>query len=341
MIPLRLVHRFLIIQTAFIGDVVLATALIEKLRNYFPNAEIDFLLRQGNESLLEKHPQLRNVLVWNKKKNKLWNLLALAFKIRRNRYTCVVNVHRFASSGFLTWFSGAKQKRGFANNPFSWAYSNKVVHQFSKPADSHFIHETERNQSLIADLTDETPARPKLYPGAYESTAVSLFQHGKYICIAPSSVWATKRFPVQHWASLVDMLPAHLNIFLLGAKEDASLADELISLCQRKNIENLCGRLNMMQSTVLMRDAEMNYANDSGPVHFASALNAPMTAVFCSTHECYGFGPLSDHSRLVEVQGLYCKPCGLHGYDACPEKHFRCAHDLNLKELLWWITPTI
>ncbi|MBS1615673.1 MAG: glycosyltransferase family 9 protein [Bacteroidetes bacterium] len=332
-------HRFLIIQTAFIGDVVLATALVEKLHRHFPDAEIDFLLRKGNESLLEAHPHIRKVHVWNKKENKLRNLLALAFRIRRCRYTCVVNVHRFASSGFLTWFSGAPQKRGFKNNPFSWAYTKKVVHLFSKPTDNHFIHETERNQWLIADLTDAEPALPKLYPGAYESTAITLFQHGKYICIAPSSVWATKRFPIQHWAALINLLPSNLNIFLLGAKEDSGLAEELMSLCQRKNVENLCGRLSMMQSAVLMRDAEMNYANDSGPVHFASALNAPMTAVFCSTHACYGFGPLSVRSRLVEVQGLYCKPCGLHGYNACPEKHFRCAHDLNLNELLWWISP--
>ncbi|RYZ76918.1 MAG: glycosyltransferase family 9 protein, partial [Proteobacteria bacterium] len=64
-------QQFLIIQTAFIGDVVLATGLIEKLHRYFPEAKIDFLLRKGNEGLLIGHPHLREILIWNKKQNKL------------------------------------------------------------------------------------------------------------------------------------------------------------------------------------------------------------------------------------------------------------------------------
>ena len=67
-------QKFLIIQTAFIGDVVLATVIIEKLRENFPDAQIDFLLRKGNEGLLENHPYLTEVLIWVKKKNKTKNL---------------------------------------------------------------------------------------------------------------------------------------------------------------------------------------------------------------------------------------------------------------------------
>ncbi len=63
-------QKFLIIQTAFIGDVVLATSLIENLHASFPDSEIDFLLRKGNETLLSDHPFLKEVLIWNKKQNK-------------------------------------------------------------------------------------------------------------------------------------------------------------------------------------------------------------------------------------------------------------------------------
>jgi ADP-heptose:LPS heptosyltransferase len=72
---------FLIIQTAFIGDVILATALIEKLHAFFPDAHIDFLLRKGNEGLLVNHPYLREVIVFDKK-NKYSNLWKLLKKIR-------------------------------------------------------------------------------------------------------------------------------------------------------------------------------------------------------------------------------------------------------------------
>ena len=59
-------QRILVIQTAFIGDVVLATGIIEKLHQYFPDAQIDFLLLKGNEGLLTNHPYLHEVLIWNK-----------------------------------------------------------------------------------------------------------------------------------------------------------------------------------------------------------------------------------------------------------------------------------
>ncbi|NBR16196.1 MAG: glycosyltransferase family 9 protein, partial [Crocinitomicaceae bacterium] len=73
------------------------------------------------------------------------------------------------------------------------------------------------------------------------------------------------------------------------------------------------------------------YVNDSGPLHFASAMNAPVSAFFCSTSPTFGFGPLSDDSEIIEVQNLDCKPCGLHGHSACPKGNFRCGNELDLK----------
>jgi heptosyltransferase-2 len=61
-------QKILIIQTAFLGDVILATPLIEKLHQFYPDARLDFLLRKGNESLLQHHPYLRNILIFDKKR---------------------------------------------------------------------------------------------------------------------------------------------------------------------------------------------------------------------------------------------------------------------------------
>ncbi|WP_239512993.1 glycosyltransferase family 9 protein, partial [Klebsiella aerogenes] len=63
-----------------------------------------------------------------------------------------------------------------------------------------------------------------------------------------------------------------------------------------------------------MKDAIMNYVNDSAPMHFCSAVNAPVDAIYCSTIPAFGYGPLSDKSYIIETkQPLACKPCGLHG----------------------------
>jgi len=87
--------KALIIQTAFIGDVILATSLIENLKSAFPNCKIDFLLRSGNESLLIDNPNLNRVLTWEKKKQKSKNLVFILKQIRREKYDLIINTQRF------------------------------------------------------------------------------------------------------------------------------------------------------------------------------------------------------------------------------------------------------
>ncbi len=105
-----MIQKILVIQTAFTGDVVLATAVVEKLHQFYPEAEIDFLLRKGNEGLLKDHPFIEQVLIWNKKEKKFKNLFGLLKEIRRKKYDKVINLQRFASTGFLTAFSRGNEK---------------------------------------------------------------------------------------------------------------------------------------------------------------------------------------------------------------------------------------
>jgi len=333
--------KFLIIQTAFIGDVVLATSVIEKLHQYYPDAQIDFLLRKGNEVLLKNNSLVSNVLIWDKKQQKQRNLLRMALKIRKEKYSHIINIHRFATSGFLTWFSGAAYKVGFDKNPLSFCYTKKVAHIISEPYTLAPIHETDRNQMLISDLTDAKAAKPRLYPSAADYSKIKILQGTPYICIAPSSVWFTKQFPAEKWSALINALPANYKIYLLGGPGDAPMAENIIKNIQHTNTESLCGKLDFLQSAALMQGAVMNYVNDSAPLHFASAVNAPVTAVYCSTVPAFGFGPLSDNSKVIEIsERLYCRPCGLHGHKACPEGHFRCALEITNEQLLWWTLKT-
>jgi heptosyltransferase II len=83
-----------------------------------------------------------------------------------------------------------------------------------------------------------------------------------------------------------------------------------------------------------MQDAVMNYSNDSAPLHLGSSVNAPSTAIFCSTIPAFGFGPLSYNSAVIETTvKLACRPCGLHGYKACPKGHFKCAETITATQL--------
>lgn len=325
--------KFLIIQTAFIGDVILATSVAEKLHQQFPDAQVDFLVRKGNEALLANHPFIKTVFVWDKKKGKIKNLLAITKQVRANKYDSVIDLHRFASSGFIAGFSGAKEKVGFDKNPLSFLFSKKIKHEIGTG-----IHEVQRNQLLIEHLTDKTFAKPKLYPTNTNFESVKKYKTNYYICLAPTSVWFTKQYPKEKWIELCDQFPSNLTIYLLGAPSDENACEEIKSkvLSQKsKDVINLAGKLNFLESAALMKDAEMNYVNDSAPMHMASAMNAKTTAIYCSTVPAFGFGPLSDDSKIVETKlTLDCRPCGLHGHKACPEGHFKCAFSIETSELL-------
>ena len=319
----------MIIQTAFIGDVILATPLIEKLYDKFPNSKIDFVLRKGNEKLFTNHPKLNTVFVWDKKQNKYGNLIKILKQIRKNDYDYVINLQRFATSGFLTFLSKGKVKIGFDKNPFSFSYKIKTKHIIGNGT-----HEIERNLSLIESITDNSKYLPKLYPEASNFEKIKQYTSEKYICIAPASVWYTKQYPKHKWIELANALQDY-KIFLIGAPSDNDLCNEIITKSTHKNITNLSTELSFLDSASLMKTAEMNYVNDSAPMHIASSVNANVTAVYCSTVPSFGFGPLSNNSKIVEVSDrLTCRPCGLHGKKECPEKHFNCAEKIQLDQLI-------
>ena len=326
--------KFLVIQTAFIGDVILATGIIEKLHRFYPDASIDFMLRKGNETLLTGHPFIRNVIVWDKKKSKYTNLLKILNRIRKERYEKVINVQRFAATGFITVFSGAKETIGFDKNPWSFAFTKSIKHIVSDPRDKYIFHEIERNNKLIEHFTDNVPAKPALYPSASDDDFTLQYKQQPYICVAPASVWFTKQYPKEKWISFIHAMPAGYNVFLIGAPSDKELCDEIKAGADKPGVTNLAGKLDFLQSTSLLKNAKMNYVNDSAPMHLASSVNAPVTAIYCSTINAFGFGPLSDAHFVVQTkEHLDCRPCGLHGHAACPLGHFKCALTIEDKQL--------
>lgn len=322
--------KVLIIQTAFIGDVILSTPIIEKIRQNYPQAQIDFLLRKGNESLLIGHPYIHEMFVWDKKSGKFKDLIRILGLIRKNRYDVVINLQRFGSTGLLTALSKAKHTIGFDKNPFSFLFSHKVPHKIGEG-----MHEVERNLQLIRKITDTEFIPPKLYPTAKDYEAVEEYKTSSYICIAPTSVWFTKQFPIEKWIELIDAIPMKQRIYLLGAPSDAEACETIKTGTAHPNVINLAGKLTLLQSAALMKEAVLNYVNDSAPLHLASAINANTCAVFCSTVPAFGFYPLASFSEVVEIAiPLSCRPCGLHGYKACPLGHFNCAHKINNSQLL-------
>jgi heptosyltransferase-2 len=317
--------RILIIQTAFLGDVVLASPIWENLHRQFPDAQLDVVVKKGNESLLAKHPFLHQVYTFDKRQ-KIKNLWNLGRQLRQQRYDLVINLQRFASSGVLTMLAKGKESRGFEKNPLSLFFSKRYEHELKGG-----WHEVDRNLQLIADLVTQPKKRPQLYPTLSDMERISSFQTQTYYCLAPTSVWFTKQAPKKIWLELIEKLAStEVKIYLLGAPADYAYLEAMRQAVPEVKVENLAGQLTLLQSAALMAKAQRNFVNDSGPLHLASATNAPVSAFFCSTVPEFGFGPLSDDSKIIEVNNLACRPCGLHGHKSCPKGHFQCGEGLEM-----------
>ncbi|MEN9976867.1 MAG: hypothetical protein RIR36_1027, partial [Bacteroidota bacterium] len=230
-------------------------------------------------------------------------------------------------------------------------FSETVKHQFSAAAqaaggaaeqgaapqnsNNAYFHETSRNHALLASLTTAPVAKPALYPSAAHFAAVQKWQSAPYICMSPGSVWETKKMPAKNWIDLINAVPTNYTIYLMGAPNETALCAEILSGSSRGGVVNIAGQLNLLEAAALIKGARLNYVNDSAPMHLASATNAPVAAIYCSTIPAFGYGPLSDTQFVVEtLEHLPCKPCGLHGKKVCPLGHFNCGHTITTAQLL-------
>lgn len=320
--------KILIIQTASIGDVILATALTESIKKNDDNINVDFLVKSSCKSILENNDSVRKVFDWNKKSRKYRNMFAVITKIRKEKYDLLINLHRFVSSGFISTFSASKKIIGYSSNPCSILFSKRFKHEMNN------VHEIERNLSLLKLLLPKAKlAKPYINP-EYLDLDLYEIKNKPFITISPGSLWYTKRLPLLTWKKMISELPEGYPVVILGSSEDAEMANQIFIDLKQKNI-NLCGKITLRQSAYVMKYAKMNFANDSAPTHLASAVNAPITTVFCSTVPEFGFYPLSTNSYIVQnLEKLKCRPCGIHGLKLCPEKHFNCANGIKVEQLL-------
>lgn len=317
-------QSFLLIQTAFIGDVILATSVLERLHRVYPDASIDMVVRKGNESLLHGHPFLRKIYVWDKSKKYLALWLVIQ-EVRLEKYDVVINLQRFASSGLITAAARAREKVGFSKNPMSFIYTRSYPHHIGNNPKAA-IHEIDRCLSVVESFTDKVRDLPRLYPSDHDEQMIEAYTGSPFVTISPASVWFTKQWPESHWVGLLQRIPAGYAVYLMGAPSDDILCASISAASGRENTQVLAGKLSLLQSAALMRKAVMNYTNDSAPMHLCTAVNAPVTAIFCSTIPAFGFGPLSQQSYVMQTEEpLSCRPCGLHGHRECPQGHFRCA----------------
>ena len=322
--------RILIIHTAFIGDIVLSTPLIKKIKDTYPDSDITYVTTPSGEAILKNNPHLNNIIVYDKRGEHkgISGVWQLGKRLRYENFNMVITPHRYLRSSILSWLSRSPIRKGYDIASGSCLFTEKIKYDRTK-------HEVEKLLSFV-DPENKKRYEIELYPGEKEKMKgdnlwkENLLEDKKVVVLAPGSKWFTKQWPVEYFNKLAKSLKklSNVRLIVVGGKDEINLPIE------KENIIDMRGKTSLLELADILSRADVVVTNDSSPIHIASAFKKPrIFALFGPTIEKFGFFPWSLNSKVFQVDRLKCRPCGIHGGKSCPEKHFKCMRDILPEEV--------
>ena len=320
----------LVIQTSFLGDVILTTPLIRELAKRGP---VDVLATPQGAAVLANNPDIRTVIRYDKRGTygSALNLWQTVREIRSRRpYDTAYLAQGSFRSGLLAIMTGAKQRIGFASSTGRALYTEQIPY---RPDHHHAERLWSLAMSECADPPTRDQIRPRLYPSDEERLTVDrmLRRAGSleepFVALAPGSAWGTKRWP--YYVELAKRTSDHARIAIIGSKSDEPIAEEIAAALPAGCVINAVGELSLLASAELIGRAQAIVTNDSAPQHLASAMGTPTLTIFGPTVPEFGFGPLAERHAVAGLDGLSCRPCDRHGPQRCPLGHWRCMRELG------------
>jgi heptosyltransferase II len=320
----------LVIQTSFLGDVILTTPLIAELARRGP---VDVLVTLEGAAVLANNPNIRDVIRYDKRGTygsalTLWQTI-LELRARRP-YEAAYLAQGSFRSGLLAMMTGAKERIGFASSTGRVLYTTQIPY---RPDRHHAERLWSLSMSVCADPPSRDQIRPRLYPSDDERRMVDhvLTRGGSseepFVALAPGSAWGTKRWP--YYVELARKLGDDFRIAIIGSKADTRIAEEITAALPAASVINAVGVLPLLASAELIGRAQAIVTNDSAPQHLASAMGTPTLTIFGPTVPEFGFGPLAERHAVAGLDGLPCRPCHRHGPQRCPLSHWRCMRELG------------
>ena len=323
--------KLLVIQTAFVGDVVLATPLFEAARTRLGADRIGAVVRPETADLLRNNPNVDEIVVYDKKGRQkgALQLLLLARRLRDAAYDAALIPHRSLRSALLGYLASAPVRAGFDRSAGKLLLTERVPYRTA--------HEVERNLSLLAPWpVDTTGIRPALYPDDADREAADALAREagvapseKIFGVSPGSVWATKRWLPERYAELIRRLSEEYGYrtALFGGAEDRPLCGDIAEMSGADPL-NAAGRLSLLQSAALAARCAAFVSNDTGMGHVAAAMGTRVVAIFGPTVPAFGFAPHGEGHRVVE-RDLACRPCSAHGGSRCPIGTHDCMRSIT------------
>lgn len=345
----QVVQYSLVIQTAFIGDTILTTPLVQELATRGP---VDIVTTPLSATLLQNNPSLHHIFAFDKRGEHrgMGGVWAMARTIRRWQATRVPNADRrvaylaqgSARSAALAVLAGFHERVGFATSPARAMYTKRVLYLEQQHHAARLFGLAYPNESRAEPRAERL--RPRLYPGPAEKRQVDALLNesairAPFVALAPGSVWATKRWP--YYAELAQRVAQRYPVVVIGGKEDREQSDAIAAVVPPDRYLDAVGRLSLLGSAELLGRARALVSNDSSPTHMASAMGTPTITIYGPTVVDFGFGPLAPRSATLGHTGLACRPCDRHGPRTCPLKHWRCMRELGVDDVEQLLTSII
>jgi len=349
-------HKILVIQTAFIGDVILITPLLKGIKAIYPNSDIDVVIHPKCWNVLHNNPYVHKI--WNLEKKNLFVFTKFIFKIRRVKYDISVSPHSSFRSGLISFLGGIKYRIGFKRNLQQYLLTKSIVHEIT----GHKVNKNLRLLELLPIRSVDVPidirrdaachVPTKLYPVQKNYDKVYKFLTNNHnnenghskpspkILIAPGSVWFTKRWPIEKYALLTENLVSKgYTVLLSGSSAEKGINEYILHRVLNKYphksdyIHCTAGKFDLLDSAALIEMVDLVICNDSGTLHIANAMQTPVFAFFGPTVKSLGYFPFGDKDYVFEVD-LPCRPCGSHGGRRCAKAHFKCMEMISVDQVL-------
>jgi heptosyltransferase-2 len=318
--------RILVVRYSALGDVVLATSILEPLRARFPQARIEWVTDALYAPLLEGLPEVAQVhRVAREGPN---SSLALAGRLR-GRFDLAIDLQNKLRSAVIAR-SAAPLRAAFRRRTALRA----VLSLFGSDPPLVRAHQTRLYAEALRPLGAVEPGRVKVSLSAQaRALAADALQgvEGPAVALAPGARWATKRWPAERFAAVADALAADgYAVVLCGGPGDRD-AFAAFRAAARARVAADLSFLPVDALAAAIARVRLLVACDSGPVHLASAVGTPALALFGPTSTARWGPPAPGRALAI---GLPCAPCSNHGGDYCPEGHHRCLDDLAPEAVL-------
>jgi heptosyltransferase-2 len=345
-------EKILLIRLSAIGDILLATPLLRALRQKHPQAKLDFVVKADFAEVLRHHPEIDHLYELNPAGG--WpELQSLGKRLQHEHYDVVLDIHKNFRSRYLV--HAAKPQKILRHRKHlvrRWLFVKAKINFMREipPIYQRYLAaaaplgiraapavDSGRRLELFWSASDEQEAERALAEKNWQPDV-------PLIGLAPGAGYFTKRWPPEYFGELAaQFLRSGNQVVILGGQQDLGLAKIVakrvesapnLSAELRARLIDLTGALSLLASAAVIKRCRLLIANDSGLMHLAEAVGAPLIAIFGSTTRELGFFPQLATSCAVENPNLACRPCSHLGYRQCPRGHFRCMREILPAEVL-------